>query len=285
MPSANVNTGTDRTHKYNAHATAISGELRLPVAQSIVPQTHTTLPEEGGYFAQRADQYRLEGIISIDASRTHTTGNLSPKKNEGWITLTTTVVEGLNVMEVVTADRVVGQMITDHPRDGYVPKVKFLGTRFENLRIAGNPIEVEYDFNVLGSKPPNDEHYVLDSGVAGRLSSALDSLKALETLPEEVRERYNQLSSTFGTPQEQFECSLVKGVKGSFPGFAFGPYIWVPDFGHFTLGKIVVKHENYVKKSPKNTTVTLTMIDFHLGCAADGSIPVGTGSNNGGTSP
>ena len=61
------------------------------------------------------------------------------KPGHGWATLTTVVVDDLNVLEVLTADRVVGQIITDYPLEGYVPAVSFLGTRFDNLRIAGHP--------------------------------------------------------------------------------------------------------------------------------------------------
>ncbi|MFZ1940026.1 MAG: hypothetical protein WBA18_08025 [Terracidiphilus sp.] len=287
MAYVNERTVNGRTHSYNARATAISGDLILPVAQSIVPQTHTTLPEEGGYFSQRAEQYRLEGLISIDASRTHTTGNRSSKPGEGWTTLTTAVVEGLNVMEVVTADRLVCQIVTEHPLTGYVPRINFLGARFENLRVAGNPLTIEYDYDVLGERSPKDEQYVPSSSSAERLSGAYDYLKGRETLPTQVRERYNRLSSTLGAPQEEFECSLVKSVTGTFPGFHIGPVIVVPDFGAVILGKIVVKHEDYKPgtKTPKKTTVTLTMLDFHFGCTVDGGVTTGTGSTNGSTVP
>jgi hypothetical protein len=287
MSYVNERTVNQRTHNYNAHATALSGDLRLPVEQRISAQTHTMLPEEGGYFSQRAEQYRLEGIISMESSRTHTTGNRSSKSGQGWTTLTTTVVEGLNVMEVVTADRVVGQTITEHPLEGYVPRVSFLGTRFENLRIAGNPIEIKYDLDVLGSKPLNDEHYVLNSNAAAIIANGFEHLKQRESLPAGVRERYNRLSSTLGTPQEEFECSIVNKVTGSFPGFALGPVIVVPDFGAFLLGKVVVRQEDYKQgtKTPKKTTITLTMIDFYFGCTIDGDGSVGTGSGNGTTVP
>jgi len=57
------------------------------------------------------------------------------------------------VLDVLTADRVVGQIITEHPLVGYVPIISFLGTRFENLRIAGHPVELDLDLNILGDKP------------------------------------------------------------------------------------------------------------------------------------
>ena len=94
----------------------------------------------------------------------------SRKPGEGWNTLTTTVVEGLNVMKVVTADRIVGQTITEHPLKGNMPSISFLGTRFENLRIAGVPVELEWDKEICGSTPANDLPYALNPGVLSRVS-------------------------------------------------------------------------------------------------------------------
>lgn len=287
MPQVTKETVNGRTHSYHAHASVFSADLKLPVTQKVAPQAHASLPEEGGYFAQRTEKYRLESLISIESARTHVTGNLSLKDGEGWTTLVTSVVEGLNVMEVVTADRIVGQMITEHPLKGYVPTVKFLGTRFENLRIAGHPIEIEYDLDVLGSKPVNDEHYVLSSGVAERLPGAFSDLKTSKDLPAAMRKRYNQLSPNLGHHKGEVVCSLVKSVAGIFPGYSFGPIIVVPDFGYMILGKVVVKHEAYKqgRKNPKKTTITFDMIDFHFGCSIDGDGSTGSGAANGTTSP
>jgi hypothetical protein len=108
----------ERTHRYDAEAVVLSGQLDLPVSQKIEPQAHSQLPEKGGYFNQRSDSFRIETVISFNAAYSHVSGSKSPKPGRGWDTLTTTVVEGLNVMEVLTADRVVGQTITEHPLEG-----------------------------------------------------------------------------------------------------------------------------------------------------------------------
>ena len=144
----------ERTHTYNAEATVLSGKLTLPVTQPIEPQAHSKLDPKGGYFSQTSDGYKLESIISFGYAYSHVAGNKSTKPGEGWNTLTTTVVEGLNVMEVLTADRVVGQTITQHPLVGYMPSISFLGTRFENLRIAGVPVEIEWDQEILPPRRP-----------------------------------------------------------------------------------------------------------------------------------
>lgn len=274
-----------RVHYYNAEATILKGYLRLPLAQEIKTQAHVELPREGGYFSQRAENYRLEGVMSFRSAYTHVAGNRSTKPGQGWTTLTTTTVEGLNVLDVVTADRVVGQMITEHPLEGYVPSVNFLGTRFENLRIAGHPVKLDLDLKVLGAKPANDASYAQDSGVVARAKGQLARLLGSE-VPEELRERYNRLHSSLGAP-EALECSLVNQAAGDYPGRSFGHVIEVPDFGKIVLGKVSVNHEDFKPgtATPKKTTVQLTMIDLQMGCAVDGGVPVGTGTTNGGTEP
>jgi hypothetical protein len=277
MPEAN-----ERTHIYDAEATVLSGHLRLPVSQPIEPQVHTKLPAQGGYFSQRSDGFRLESVISFRSAYSHVAGSRSLKQGEGWNTLTTTVVDGLNVMDVVTADRVVGQTITEHPLGGYIPSISFLGTRFENLRIAGFPVQLEFDYEIFGPRPINDLSYASNAGVVSRVSRQYDHILQNKNLPAALQERYNRLSSTLGA-SEAVECSLVNRVAGLFPGSVFGNAIAIPGFGVITLCKLTVKHENphETTKVPTKTTFTLTMIDLKLGCVVDGDIPIGTGGSNG----
>jgi hypothetical protein len=60
--------------------------------------------------------------------------------------------------------------------------------------------------------------------------------------------------------------------------------ITIPGFGSITLAKLIVRHEDPHEetKVPKKTTFELTMVDFELGCAASGPVPVGNGTSNGG---
>jgi hypothetical protein len=287
MSYVNERTVNGRTHDYHAEATILSGHLRLPLTEEIRPQALAKLPTEGGYLSQRAGKYRLESVISLRSAYTQVAGNRSTKPGQGWTTLTTTAIEGLNMLDVVTADRVVGQTIAEHPLEGYVPTVTFLGTRFENLRIAGHPVDLDLDLNILGAKPENDAPYSQHQGLIARISSQLDRIREHQGLPEELHERYNRLSSTLGSPHEEVECSLVNRVTGAFPGLSFGHVITVPDFGVIILGKLTIKHEDFKPDSgvPRKTTVKLTMIDLHLGCAVDGNPSIGMGSTNGTTMP
>jgi len=63
----------------------------------------------------------------------HGAGTRSAKPDYSVTTLATSVITGLKVHDIVTADIVFAQVSTEHPLAGRVPWVTFLGTRFENL--------------------------------------------------------------------------------------------------------------------------------------------------------
>ncbi len=275
-----------RTHHYNAEATVIEGHLELPLQQEIGRQAHALLSPQGGYISRRVENYRLGEVISIRSGYTQVSGNRSDKPGGGWTTLATVVVEGLNVLEVLTADRVVGQIVTDHPPQGYVPTISFLGTRFENLRIAGHPVKLDLDLGILGPKPANDEPYGPDADLKRRISAQYNRICGSKSLPADQLERYNRLSSSLGSPQE-VECSLVNQASGDYPGPSFGHLIHIPDFGWISLAKLRVTYKEVKEKGEthRKTTVHLTMVDLHLGCATSGSGAAGSVSTNGQTVP
>jgi hypothetical protein len=275
-----------RTHTYDAMAKVLGGDLRLPLVQKVVTQAHAGLEPTGGYRAQHTTGYRLEGVLSYSAGHSQVAGNASTKPGGGWSTITTTVIEDLNVLEVLTADRVVGQIITEHPAVGYVPQVTFLGTRIENLRVAGHPVNLEWDMHILDKKPEDDAPYTLDPVVLGHLSSQHEEIAKHTNLPPELAEHYN-LHTVRRKSREGVEWSLVKRASGHYPGYSWGNVIRVPHFGTIVLAKVTLTHEDWhpEKGVPKKTYIELTMIDLKLGCAIDGDVPIGSGGTNGNTWP
>jgi hypothetical protein len=289
-----------RKHTYHSEANVLTGFLTLPLNQKIQPQAYANLPGEGGYFDQRLENYKLGEVISIRSAYTQVAGNLDPKEDKGWSTLTTTVVEGFNVLDVLTADRIVGQIITEYPLVGYIPKISFLGTRFENLRIAGHPVDLKLDLDFLGSAPAGDKSYTDSDDLKKRIEKQVNDLGEHKSLLEEVRKSYNQFfldpSKNAGKP-EPLECSLVNQATvnqaplnqatGKFPGTGCGHVISIPNFGTIVLAKVRLSYEEVKteKDTHRNTTVHLTMIDMKLGCGIAGHGGVGSGSSNGGTTP
>src|SRR5579863_1502202 len=159
-----------RHHIYAAEAEALSGNLTLPLIQEVKPPTYVKLNEQGGYVSQQVENYRLGGVLSFRAAYTQVAGNPDTKPDHGWNTLATSVIEGLNVLDIVTADRIVCQISTDHPLVGYIPTVTFLGTRFENLRIAGHQLKLDLNLDMLGPKPKKDAGYFSDRDFQQRVA-------------------------------------------------------------------------------------------------------------------
>src|SRR6202521_5948307 len=171
IPPEETEEGTERYHVYHAEARVLSGNLKHPINQPIEHHGRVVLEKtrRDGHIRQSVKETTLEGLISFKAGHSRASGTMIEKKDlwgkdhSGWVTLSTSVIEGLNVFEVITADRVVAQVSTEHAMEkGHVPKVTFLGTRFENLRVAGYPVQIELDFTICGNKPEGDRPYLQD---------------------------------------------------------------------------------------------------------------------------
>ena len=275
-----------RYHDYHAEAEALSGDLTLPLIQEVKPPTFVKLNERGGYLSQHVENYRLGGVVSFRSAYTQVGGNPDPKPGHGWNTLTTSVIEGLNVLDIVTADRIVCQISTDHPPIGYVPTVTFLGTRFENLRIAGHQLKLDLDLDMLGSKPKKDAGYLSDREFQERVTAQRKRLKGQKNLPADIANYYGQASSSAGKPGP-IKCSLVNQVEGGYPGRSFGHAIDVPNFGKIYLATLCVKQSDYDTPTgaPRATTISLTMIEMVMGCVAAGKMVAAGGKTNGVTAP
>lgn len=260
---------TKRVHHFHAEATALHARLHHPIKQRITPQGLVKLRDGGGYFSRHPKNYRVKGMVSFKSSYTHVGGHKSPKDGHGWITLVTSAIEGLNVLDVVTADRVVGQIAAEHPVEGHVPSVTFLGTRFENLRIAGTPVDVQFDLNICGAPPAGDLPYLADSAFLKRVGSS-------KTFPELPGEWKKYIDSKFkGTkPAAAVECSLVSRLQaGSWK--TSGNMIEVPDFGKIYLAELKVDCNTFY----------LDMIRLEMGCIAGGTMTMSANIANGDTIP
>ena len=269
-------------HSYFAEAVSLEGHLRLPFAQVIHPQDNVVLGERGGYFTRRSENFRLGGAISYKSAYTQVAGNRDDKPDHGFNTLATAVLEGLNVFDVVTADRIVSQISTDHPLDGHVPTVTFLGSRFDNLRIAGHPVKLDFDANILGPKPANDAPYTSDPGFLDRATRQYERIRGQKNLPAEIGRRYNQLPSSSAN-RESIECSLVNQAEGSYPGHSFGHVIDVPHFGKIFLATLRLDQSEFDPQTgiPRKTLISLSMIRMEMGCTGSGSSSGGNTKTNG----
>jgi hypothetical protein len=272
-------------HNYNAEANVLFADLEQPLKEEIRPQASVRLPRDGQYQFSQAEPFRLEGILSYKSGYTQVAGHPS-SKIAGFSTLSTSVLEGLNVLDVVTADRVVAQISTVHPvyGTGQVPSVTFLGTRFENLRIDGQRVEVERNLEILGPRHDNDLSYFDDPGVVNRISQQYREISK-DGLPDWTREQYptsRAVVQDLGQGRRQMQCSLINGVAKA-PGISFGHVIDLPHFGKIFLGELKVEREpgNTSKGLYDSYKFYLTMIRLQMGCLGEGKVSAATAVSNG----
>jgi hypothetical protein len=287
--SLSARTGVEPVHNYHADAYLLKAGLEHPIERNVEHESYVEINEQSNgqslYTYQQARRFNLEGIISYESGYTQVAGHKSPKAGHGFTTLATSVVEGLNVLDVITADRVVGQISTEHPviDEGQVPTVTFLGTRFDNLRIAGHKVEVERQLDILGPKPARDKSYFDDSGVLNRISRQFTKINGAKVLPAWASQQFRWNKSAV-QKQGMMEASLVSSISGA-PGISFGHVIDLPNFGKIFLGELKVDREPVPPDAdgpnPDKYTFHLTMIRLELGCLAQGTSSVVALDTNG----
>lgn len=296
--NSTVNTGMGRrSHTYHAETAALHGNLERPLDQKVPPQTYLKLKEHGGYISQHSDIYRLEGLVSFSAAYGQVAGSEEVKKaGHGWVTLATSVIENLNILEVVTADRVVAQISTEHPQEGYIPRITFLGSRFENLRVAGQLIDVPIDPYVLWDEEIALEHKERD-GMRLKRNLGIHRHDVADLHPpEDLPPSFPDFTPHPAADPKRHECihaSLVGESKQDRGGWL--PHIFkeqparhiidVPHFGRIYLGLICLEHYEFVGEIPHQTRVALSMIKVKLGCAATGSGSFAMARTNGSSRP
>jgi hypothetical protein len=310
------------SHVYHAEAHLLSGELEHPIKQPIEHYGNVVIEKtrRESLYSESVGATSVEGLISFQAGHTRVIGSQLKNKKDifgndhsGWITQSTSVLEGLNVGDVITADRLVAQISTEHPLTypGHVPKVTFLGTRFENLRVAGYPVQVELNLGFCGDRPQGDRTYLEDSGFLDRVQGQLSSIADAEGLPESLKNQYdakivyindlkkraNEGSNGGRKGYSKLPCSLVKSIA-PIPGVkVFGNMIFIPDFGTVSLAEVEVgiapydggfhdESGNGSTSEPSGSSYfTLHMLDMHLGCPLTATTQAGTATTNGQTRP
>jgi hypothetical protein len=272
---------TEESHEFYAKADVLNGHLQRPLDLEIRQQVPVLLHDQrGGHFFQRTEQYSLEGLISFKSGYTHVSGSRSVKNN-GWVTLATSVLEGLNVLDVITADRMVAQVSTDHPpEDGHVPHVTFLGSHFENLRVGGYEVEVQLDLGICGGKPKADALYTEDPAFLDRVEQQCNGIAHAPGLPTAIRAEYDEelkqiveirQSGKGERKPPKLGCSLVKSISPIPVATSYGNVLEIPGFGTVSLAALEVGEKVYDPTLRPSNYFDLTMLKMRMGCIGHGT--------------
>lgn len=275
-----------KIYLYNAHGYGFGGRIDRPFQHVLDVHAGASLPTTGGYEVSRRENFRLNEIISYTAAHTVVAGSRN-EKDGSYTTLASSTIEGLNILDMVTADRIVArvaskQLITDDE-----PTITPIGSHFENLRIAGCPIEVELDtdlFNRFGTFSDFKKAYEGDQQHRERMQAAFLWGKPKFEVPDFLRERYNWFAGDkFPESKGIVLCSLVKGFKTCCGEFkdncgelkVYGNVIDVPQFGKVYLGEVMLKQ--YERE--------VTMLRVEMGSPTSGPASGPSGGGGGTTYP
>lgn len=171
---------------FHALAHALSGEFRHPGRVLIDAQASVSLPSIGGHARAHAEQYFCQDFIRFKQAHTHVSG----RWNEGRTAAhshATTVIYDLNILDVVTADRIEANLSSVHKLGERVGHISAGGSSFHNLRINGHSVKVGLRHNLLADCRTGDDfkNAVEIDKKSGKMAGHKDGA-ALCSLVEEI---------------------------------------------------------------------------------------------------
>ena len=229
---------------FHALGHALSGEFTHPTRVLIDAQA--SLPTIGGHARNHAEGYFCQDFIRFKNAQTHVTGRWNEDSTEAH-THANTVVYDLNILDVVTAERIEVKVRSIHKRGEPVGQFSFEGSSFQNLRIHGHPVKVVIrDRHLSGARTGDDLKKEVDKDQKqGRLAEHQDGAAL---------------------------CSLAERIETSVPGAKEShSVITVEGFGKIFLAEL------FATAGAR----TLTMLRLELGSPHVAALTIAEASSNG----
>jgi hypothetical protein len=235
---------------YNAAAYGFAAELEQPAKHSIPTQAGTVLSAAGGRGNARVRDFKFDGIISVADAYCEVGGHYD-EDHRLFATYAFSVLEGVNVADVLSADRIVSRMTiyADAEKD-VEPRFDITGSHFENLKIAGHKVEVKLATDVF--------HKLQQYTDVGK---GTDKWRAGSKLGELTEKNLEELAEDYhGLPEMAAVIKASKAKGGTQDGrsyllspanhlqfkdlsseiLCFGNMIFIPKFGYIRLAELVV---------------------------------------------
>jgi hypothetical protein len=276
--------GDERVFLYHAHGYALGGRIEQPVQQELDSHAATTLSIVGGYATAKSGPFNLDKLISYESAHTIISGIRNEEKTHS--TSVDTVINGLNILDIITADKVIGRLSSKH-EDGQPAQIIPLGSGFENLRIAGVPVDVEMANDLFSHHPTHEELRGHFQGKCGA-NDPCAAVKPVNSgryewghppgeMPEKLRKQMIVPADTGWKESDgHVHCSIVRHVmetslSGTKVTIPYGSAISIPQVGRLYLGEL----------SSNGDTMRLTMLRLELGSPVVGSVAAAGPETNG----
>ena len=240
---------------FHANAYALNASFHRPAVCQIEAQAATCVPIFGGDAHSCAMDFCVPRLARFRSAHSHVSGSMQDEHTATTQAITT--ILGLNIMDVITADRIVARLTSEHKlgdSDGQPPDreghILALGSTFENLRIAG------FAFNIVLR-----HDFLLQSKTHAELANKIPSLK-----------NSGGMANTQGG---MALCSLVEKIETDFPSLSDADkkrhIIDIPHLGTISFAEVL----------SLEGMKTLTMLRFDLGSPDGGGGTAAVASVNG----
>ena len=270
-----------KIYSLRADANALGGYLEKPLEKAIPILAPVSLPAVGGVATARSEAFTLDEIVSCSAAYTRVSGRENPVR--GTISssslLVTAVVEDLNILEVVRAERVVAQVSIDIS-SGSALEISLAGSGFEGLWLAGQKCRPELNEDL--QRPGLTWEDVRGAGLKQGEKLLPDFQKHSEAAYQWALSRHRRMSSDPKKPADgdsagkpvgggSAQASLVNSLPVSGAAWSCGHVVHIPHFGRIIFGELLISRE----------TVQLVAIRAELGCVTAGRITACCGGGGG----
>lgn len=245
-----------KLYVYHAHGHALSGRIQRPFSEIVEAQAASSLPITGGHGSAAVKDFSYRNLLSFKAANTHVSGSDDAGGNH--TSVVSICIEGLNVMDVVTADRIVARIACHHAPGDDEPSITVSGSHFDNLKIAGTPVTVKIDHDLFQRIGTFDKTLREIDNNKNFKQKALDPFHTGKVLKKPAREGMllcscvDTLSPVPGTTQE-------------------GHWYVVPQFGRVYVGEVISQFQKR----------RLTMLRIELGSPMQGTVVALDGQGNG----
>lgn len=263
-------------YTFRADANALGGFLQEPFQKIIPTLAPVSLSPVGGFATARSEAFNLDDIVSCACAYTRVSGR---EHADGSISIqVAATIEKLNILEVVTAERVVAQVslsLSSGPL-----KFSLAGSCFEGLRLAGcaNRPKLNSRLHQPGSGPSSQGLTLTceDLRQTGREQAAklINGFQGGAPGAQQwAKSRHEWMTAERPRDDGTVLCSLVDGFEGAGSSEGCGHVVEIPGFGRIILGELLVSRNS----------VQLVSIRAQLGCPVNGQIGVNAVGGGGGT--
>lgn len=214
---------------FHAEGHAFSAEFRHPLWSLIPALAPASLPTIGGHATAERRNFHHQDFVSFKSAHTHVSGK--HRRDDTYATHASVVIEGLDILGVVTADRIVCRLTSLHRPKEVEGHITAEDSRFEGLKIKGEPVDV-----------------ILRHDLLVRCKTFADIAKGIasDTKSGKIAEIYEKVAV----------CSLVEKIETRLKGVDPKRHvIEVPNFGKIFLAEVF----------SEPGTKTLTMLRLELG--------------------